>query len=482
MPSHVAAAVAASLMYFYPLAQYARTFAPTIDAVGTNAFQHQRLAAAASETVTRPNVDTLYSQVAVDLSETDLLLTLPEIDPQRGHVFPFHDLYGNLFAALGSYNNASAGTWVLRLAEPGQPGMEMAGEGRHGCMYENITGCINFPTVYGLMFPRLLLFNEPEDERLTDEIRREWSIKPLKRRGRSRCDKGCPKLTTKILRPQDITAASFISPAVYDAVNMSLLFDTAEGLMPYILPSDQELINQDVKQNLTKALRWARGKPGRCKPAQDLVQTIQSIIASALPAAAADPRRIIQMNPEWIWRYGLGEFGMDYLFRAAITVRGYLGIGPQQYLTPNYRGPYSSPDLSSTIDPGDAELWTFPRKPTLVEGGFWSVTMYDEAGFLVPNSIDRYALGDRSSMTYPDGSPVYTSEDTSDEDRPFQILLQSNSTPPPANWTSNWLPTPDGFGGVNVTYSVLWRFYGADDEMKTPGRWDWPTLERIKAL
>ena len=33
---------------------------------------------------------------------------------------------------------------------------------------------------------------------------------------------------------------------------------------------------------------------------------------------------------------------------------------------------------------------------------FWSLTMYDAESYLVANAINRYALGDRSGLTYDD--------------------------------------------------------------------------------
>jgi hypothetical protein len=54
--------------------------------------------------------------------------------------------------------------------------------------------------------------------------------------------------------------------------------------------------------------------------------------------------------------------------------------------------------------------------------------MYDENYFLVPNTLNRYALGDRSSLAVnPDGS--------------LDLYLSATS---PAGVESNWLPAPDG--------------------------------------
>ena len=74
----------------------------------TNEFYHQRhLATAAFRDINRPNVDTyvasflvkidltgnvsLYSEALVDLSSTDLILTIPEVD-DRFYVFPVYDV------------------------------------------------------------------------------------------------------------------------------------------------------------------------------------------------------------------------------------------------------------------------------------------------------------------------------------------------------------------------------------------------------
>lgn len=64
-----------------------------ISSIGTNAMYNERHTANTNNTaIVRPNVDTLYSKVAVDLSKYDVALTIPEIGDNRFCVFAFYDL------------------------------------------------------------------------------------------------------------------------------------------------------------------------------------------------------------------------------------------------------------------------------------------------------------------------------------------------------------------------------------------------------
>jgi len=57
-------------------------------AAGSNVIDTQsELASVASAAVVKPNVDTLYSRVIIDLSQNDLVLTVPNIS-DRFYIFP----------------------------------------------------------------------------------------------------------------------------------------------------------------------------------------------------------------------------------------------------------------------------------------------------------------------------------------------------------------------------------------------------------
>jgi len=96
-------------------------------------------------------------------------------------------------------------------------------------------------------------------------------------------------------------------------------------------------------------------------------------------------------------------------------------------------------------------LFTFSSIPPIK--GFSSLIAYNLAGYLIPNSIDRHSLGDRSNLTFPDGTPLYV-DGVATKDGSFQILLEST---PPSNesWVGNWLPGPVGGGDLTVSLSFM---------------------------
>ena len=108
--------------------------------------------------------------------------------------------------------------------------------------------------------------------------------------------------------------------------------------------------------------------------------------------------------------------GADIIARAYISIELYLGNTAEEAL-------YAMPSNLSLTDE-ESYVLTFSGVPPVSErDGFWSVTLYGEDQFLVPNSYGIYSVGDRSNLTFEgDGS--------------FRVLLQNQSVPPPSNWTN----------------------------------------------
>jgi hypothetical protein len=176
----------------------------------------------------------------------------------------------------------------------------------------------------------------------------------------------------------------------------------------------------------------------------------------------------IKLGDQWTVKNASyqADFHSAYFARYAVAAGGYLALTLDQVLYPIFAGA-TSPNSSD-----EALLVTFPSKPPLAPLGFWSLTVYDSKGYLIPSDLDIYALGDRSNLTMADGTKY-----ADGGDGPFQVLIQSSDAVPPQNWTTNWIPSPAGGGAFLMNL----RFYGPETAL-TDGTWMYPAAEVITAL
>ena len=86
--------IVAYIQYSYPLLAYIPLVDHILSLVNTtNTLYHETgLVDPAGRTIVRTNLDTLYSEAAIDLSHADLELTVPYVPDGRFYVFSFYDL------------------------------------------------------------------------------------------------------------------------------------------------------------------------------------------------------------------------------------------------------------------------------------------------------------------------------------------------------------------------------------------------------
>ena len=137
----------------------------------------------------------------------------------------------------------------------------------------------------------------------------------------------------------------------------------------------------------------------------------------------------------WAHNVPQGIYGSNYAERALITDIAYLQSTADQVIYPKQ----SAPEF--TLQSNESYLYAFSSKPPIATDGFWSLTLYNSQGYLSANPADKYSVGDRSNITYPDGELVYSNITRGANGR-FEVLVQPYNVPPPVNWTSNWLPAP----------------------------------------
>lgn len=113
-------------------------------------------------------------------------------------------------------------------------------------------------------------------------------------------------------------------------------------------------------------------------------------------------------------------------------------------------------DRGRPIDGNNAYVLTFSPGQDPPARAFWSLTMYDGAGYLVANPMGRHAMGSRDVLTRaPDGS--------------LQLVMQHA---PPMDGATNWLPAPSG--AFSVTLRMYWP-----DPAALQGGWAPPALHRM---
>ena len=136
----------------------------------------------------------------------------------------------------------------------------------------------------------------------------------------------------------------------------------------------------------------------------------------------------------WGINYSGSQFGQDYLLRAAVAMDQIYVLPAAEALYPNARTDVSGKPL----DGRNSYILRFAKDQLPRVDAFWSATMYFAKGLMVPNPIQRYAIGDRTTglTTASDGS--------------LEIVMQHDR---PRDPNVNWLPTPD------EPFMVMLRLY-----------------------
>lgn len=156
----------------------------------------------------------------------------------------------------------------------------------------------------------------------------------------------------------------------------------------------------------------------------------------------------------WSINYQGPRFGNDYLLRAAVAMDQIYIVEPEEAIYPSAR----VDSHGEILDGRHRYRLRFAAAEVPPVGAFWSITMYFAEGFMVPNAIDRWAIGDRTPGL------------VRDSDGGITILFQHQ--PPDAASTGNWLPAP------MTPFMLLMRLYLPKVSILS-GRWVPPPIDRI---
>ncbi|KAJ7488131.1 hypothetical protein FB451DRAFT_1081737 [Mycena latifolia] len=432
-----------SLIYGMPLAQYV-PFANSIANMSgghwtTNSLLHSTsLVDASYRTVVMPNVDTLYSQGLIDLSTADLVATMPDMEPGRFYVCPFYDLYGNNFCNIGSATKSVAGKYLITY-RPAQPRCVLDPS-------QGYAGIIYMPTAYGFDLLRIEVDNSTDIDHVVNYIQPSFTL-----------------TAQPALRPQ--LAPPLSEALLNDGLTVSNLplyiMQLTARLSPFNPPEDA----QDIPW-VHSVLQMAGISMGTYSEPAGVYLTLAFEAAQAqVLQADVGPQYVRSLGNGWTaLRPKLaGDYHSHFVVRAFVAYKEYMLLTETEALYPTY-------DPTQTFFANQSYMVTFYGKPQV--DAFWSLTMYDDQGYLVPNALNRYSLNNRGNMTYPQGGLVRHSP--ADSSTNFYMLLQSTDYPASAQWESNWLPTPaDG-----KAFSFTLRLYVPQQSL-LDGTYTYPKVEPV---
>jgi hypothetical protein len=152
----------------------------------------------------------------------------------------------------------------------------------------------------------------------------------------------------------------------------------------------------------------------------------------------------------------MGVYGNYYLKRAIVAQLGLGANLPEDAIYPLNLGD----EAGRPLDGANRYTIHFEKGATPPVNAFWSVTLYDSAGFQVANSLDRFAVSSWMPFKYnTDGS--------------LDLYLQNES--PGKDKEANWLPAPKN------PFNLTMRLYSPKSEALT-GRWNPPFVTKVQGV
>jgi hypothetical protein len=374
-----------------------------------------QLATPAERLIIRPNADTLYTSAWLDVTSEPLILHVPDTEG-RYYVIPMLDAYSNEFASIGS-----------RTTGNNEGNYAIVGPFWHGALPKELTGVMHAPTDTIWLLGRTLVHGESDVSNAV-AVTHQYQLIPLSAYA-------------------DFLATGNYTPPTgmpFKPVNPDFIGGPVTNSPVFSKPEFFDVLFGIALRNPVQA-------SGLVVDGVIHQRQLTSDVVSAANAALAEKSAGsgIQQNG-WTINLDRGSYGTDYLARAAATRFGFGTIIAADAIYPSTRMDTSGNALDGT----KSYAIHFAPGQTPPAHGFWSLTVYDQNGFLVANSINRYTVGSETGLV-------------SNGDGSIDILLQSTA---PGMLGSNWLPVPAG--PFNLTLRLYWP-----DESALNGAWVVPPVE-----
>jgi hypothetical protein len=400
---------------------------PTSAGAPLNNMGHQRRLSDPTLPGIAPNVDTLYSLAWLDLGDESFVLTAPDFG-SRYYTFQ-----------IGYDDTATEISLGARTHGGRLPPILLAGPSNGAAVP---AGMLHVPsaTRYAMIAGRILVQpGDPRDADEADDLQARIGLRTL---SRYLSGGGGPNPVPE-QRPLD-EGGDRVEAELAPLVHLgNILRDWV------VRPDEQRLVHSFAAIGLEPEHGF--------QP-----ETLSAAAKAEVVRGLADGADLVERKTHhlgtnvngWTINYDGPRFGDDYLLRAAVAKDQIYVTVPEEALYPVAKVDTQGLPLSGE----HAYRLTFAAGMLPPVDAFWSITMYRRhARPLVPNAIDRYAIGDRTSglVTAADGS--------------LAIRIQHRR---PSDDSANWLPAPPG------PFHLMLRLY-IPRASALDGSWVPPPVERV---
>ncbi|UCZ54976.1 DUF1254 domain-containing protein [Bacillus shivajii] len=372
--------------------------------------------------VVSPNVDTLYFVGWLDLTRNPVVLNVPDTN-DRYYVIQLLDAWTNTFSNIG---RRTTGTDAGKFA--------IVGPDWKGILPVDVKE-VKSPTSTVWIIGRILVKGEDDLEN-AQAIQKQFTMTTLDGKKAPSVIKPANTLLLEN-KVEDLSALDFFKTMT----DLMILNPTINN---EALEKQFEHIGIDLTYGFDANKLDPESIAGLNRAAKDAFQ----IIANSEEELNA---RIVN---GWLVVDGLGTYGDEFLQRAYIAFSG---------LGANVNEEASAPraftdDQGNQLNGKNKYILHFNEDQLPPVEAFWSVTMYGSDFYLVPNEINRYAIGDHTQgLEYND-------------DGSLDIYIQKDR---PINNESNWLPAPEG------DFNLLLRLYQPEAKILT-GSYEIPGVKRVR--
>lgn len=357
--------------------------------------------------VIRPNCDTLYSNAWLNLDDEPIVLSVGNTNG-RYYLLPLLDAWTNVFASIGKRTTGTEANQFL-----------ICGPKWKHYNDNNFNYRIQSPTNSVWILGRVECFG-PSDYKIVHSIQDSFQLTTLSK-WYSGSDGSVKSESSKTSSNGSVKSDS--------ANGGSVQTNPAKVLMKLPPNTFNHMYFDTVYANNSKSLYSAK--------------TISNINYNTQVKLTKKAHQLL-MNKSltignkingWDYLTSIGTYGKNYLTRAVVAW-SVLGANlPEDAIYYNCYIDNETKPLNGLNN----YVLNFATTPPCK--AFWSITVYDEHGFLIPNSLNRYSLSSRDNIVNADGS--------------LFIYLQHDS-PLDTDSITKWIPIP------SQKFNVMLRIYWPD--------------------